>query len=130
MGLVAEWFFQELVVQFCDGRVLVGFSDLFRFIDVVYPVGPLLKDLPVKTVRLSAAADTTAGTGHDFDKVVEDLATIYLFDEFSGVLPAIGDGYLEFSPVEVDRSFFDAFQASCGVKIDLRKGLSGSKFIS
>jgi len=69
MALLAQGFFEEILVNSDDFLVLVRELDLLVTVDGVKLLHTLADRLLVRAERLAAAGDASAGTGHDFDEM-------------------------------------------------------------
>ena len=76
MCLVRKRLFQELLIKLLDIKVLMGTAVPETRILVVKSFGALFTDLVVDHIRLTAAADTAAGTCHDLDEMVRQRLVI------------------------------------------------------
>ena len=77
VGYVAEGLFHELPIQLVDLGILVGEPGEGGLVDVPQDAAALFRQLHAVMDRLTAAVYTTAGTSHDFDKVIMTFSTLY-----------------------------------------------------
>ena len=75
---VAEGLSEEVLVERRDRGVLVRFSEMELAVLMVDGLGAREPLVPVGKDRLSAAADATAGAGHDFHEVVRHFFAGFL----------------------------------------------------
>ena len=70
---------------------------------------PQARHLLLVVNRLSAAADTAAGTGHDLHKVVVDSALLQLLDQLGGIAEAVHHRHLQLRAGDFELCFLPAF---------------------
>ena len=101
MGLFAERLSQKLFIQLNDRRVFVRFAQRHVFVSLIQGLHPLLAYLICGRDGLSASADATPRTGHDFDEMVVALSVADAVDDFLNLVEVLfglgfvdGDGLL------------------------------------
>jgi hypothetical protein len=101
-------FSKEFLVELLDGGVLVRATIGPAFVDGVERRGACAEQFLVEHessrggVRLAAAADASAGAGHDFDDVVLFVAARRFFEQFAGVDESVRDADVQRDVAEND----------------------------
>ena len=133
-GLVACGFAKELGIELLDIRVVVGTAPEAGLIVAIETSGALGAQFVGGAVRLSAAADATAGAGHHFDKVIGRLFARclgranflnHLFDVGQSVRHGDANGLAG----DLDGAFLDALQAARHLELNLRCVLAGDEVV-
>ena len=109
MCLFASGFTEVLFVQLDDRRILMRLADGQRLVLSIQSlctdradIGEVLDSSRDK--GLSAAVDTAAGAGHDFNKLVICFAVADSGQQLLGICESRADRNLEGYPRETDRS--------------------------
>ena len=97
--------FKEILVQLCHVLILMGEPDLTVFVEEVQVFTAHTCKFFAVTERLSAAADTAAGAGHDFYEVIRYIAAPDRLEEFSCVAEAADNGGADRGSVKVEVCF-------------------------
>ena len=117
------------MVEGLDIRVFVGFTDRQVLVDFVEGGHAFFADGVGGADGLAAAADTAAGAGHDFDKVIGAGALFYLFHDDAGVFEGMGNGDVHVASGQADGAFFDAVKAAHVHEFEFFEGLAGDFFV-
>jgi hypothetical protein len=100
-------------------------------VERIQGLGPLLESFIVQRNRvngcigLSAAADTTARTAHDLDKVIAIRIISYGIQQFAGVAQTMSNRYADFFAVHFQLPFFDALESTNIFDLNVQQGLAG-----
>ena len=83
-------------------------------------------DLVGRETGLTAAADTTAAAGHDFDEVIARLDAVLeifadLVQDLLDIAHLVSDGDIDLGVADLDRSGLDAFHTADFLEVDRRK---------
>ena len=89
MGFLAKRLFQEFLINLFYVRIFMRFPQLLSFILTVKGAYSGISDFVIGLPGLTAAADASARTAHDFDKVIVCFAFHYLFHELFGIAQSV-----------------------------------------
>ena len=117
------------MVEGLDIRVFVGFTDRQVPVDFVEGGHAFFADGVGGADGLAAAADTAAGAGHDFDKVIGTDTFFYLFHDGAGIFEGMGYGDMHLAVGQAYGGFFDAVKAAYIHEFDFFEGLAGDFFV-
>ena len=125
-----ERFLQILIVDFLYFRILVGETQIALGIQKIEILGADCSHLAAFVNRLSAAAYAAARTGHDFHKVIEDLAFAYCLDQPAGVSETADYGDFDGGASDVDGCFPPAVHAADAVECVRFRIFSGGHVVA
>ncbi len=117
------------MVEGLDIRVFVGLADRQVLVYFVEGGHAFFANGVGGADGLAAAADTAAGAGHDFDKVVGTDTLFDLFHDGAGIFEGMGNGDAHVTAGQADGAFFDAVKAAHVQEFELFEGLAGDFFV-
>ena len=129
VGLVSKRLMQELFVQGIYFRVLVGFPQrqlCILNIDAADALSPLLVRLGQ---RLSAAAYTTTGAGHDFNEVIRGFPGSHLIHQLASAAQAVSHSDPDLRSIKIDLGFFDPIHTTDRSEVNILQGFLGNDLI-
>jgi hypothetical protein len=94
MGQMTERCARKLFVQLGDRFVFVGFSQLFAFVLGINRGNPFFADFIGGHTGLSSSPDTSAGTGHHFNKMIVLFVCADFFDQLTRIGQCMDNGDL------------------------------------
>ena len=130
MGFGAVGFAEVVLVEEHHVGIFVRDAERFVGIDRVERLHSCANFLAVRRIRLSAAADAAAGTGHHFDEMqIGSLAAFDPFQQFFGVTESVDDRDADIHAVDVQMGFLDPVETANGFHGEIRKFLAGQQEI-
>ena len=96
-----QWFLKILFIALLNRWIFMRESKIIVLIKPIQNVTTLFNHPGVFLVRLSAAVDTAARTGHNFNEIIVNLALLNSIHQTSCVAKSAGNSYIYSCSIKV-----------------------------